>query len=316
MTSFLIFCLSIALSISALVSERMVGIDWDFHPDAITYVTISNSVAEHIYDSPLAIMNNAHYLWVSFLGSSVGLVIACNIFFWGITNTILYNSLVDKVKAKGSYFLWGIFIIFLFSPYRMHLSTTILKDTIIFLLLSCIFSLRNKLLPIVFLCMWRLASIFYLINLFSRRLLICTVFFGLIATYFSFDFIFEYAVKLDEADMQFRDFDVVPAFKEYGFGGTLLRMLLWPVIALTGAYAVISPSVFFFPLAIGSISSFMLSLIIVSRFNFFSYAQIFLGMAFFAFFATGFTTFLRYVYPLIAVFPLILLYHENNFKRS
>jgi hypothetical protein len=316
MTSTLIFSFSIGLSISMLLIERMVGIDWDFHPDVITYVTISDSVAEHIYDTPLNIMNNAHYLWVSFLGSNVGLVVAFNMFFWGITNLILYNSIVDKVKEKGSYFLWGIFILFLFSPYRMHLSTTMLKDTIIILLLTCIFSLRNKWLPIIFLFIWRLAAIFYFINLLSRRLLIFTLFFGLIATYFSFDFIFEYAAKQDEADMQFRDFDLVPAFKEYGIIGTLLRISLWPVIALTGAYAVISPSLFFFPLAIGSISSLILSLFIVSRFNFFSYLQIFLGMALFAFFATGFTTFIRYVYPLISVFPLILLYHETNFKRS
>lgn len=316
MTSFLIFCLSIGLSISTLLIERMVGIEWDFHPDAVTYVTISDSVAQHIFDAPLNIMNNAHYLWVSFLGSSVGLVVAFNMFFWGVTNSILFNSLVDKVKEKGSYFLWGIFMIFLFSPYRMHLSTTMLKDTIILLLLTCIFSMRNKWLPIGFICMWRLASIFYLINLLSRKLLIFTMFFGLIATYLSFDFIFEYAAKQDEADMQFRDFDLVPAFKEYGFIGTLLRISLWPLIALTGAYAVISPSVFFFPLAMGSICSLILSCFIFSRFSLFTHAQIFLGMALFAFFATGFTTFIRYVYPLISVLPLILLYHETNFKKS
>ncbi len=294
----------------------MVGIEWDFHPDAVTYVTISSSVAQHIYDTPLNVMNNAHYLWVSFLGSSVSLVVAFNMFFWGITNSILYTSLVDKVKAKGSYFLWGIFMIFIFSPYRMHLSTTMLKDTIILLFLACIFGLRNKWLPVAFIFMWRLASIFYLINLLSRKLLILIIFCGLVATYFSFDFILEYAFKQDEADMQFRDFDLVPAFKEYGFVGTLLRMSLWPVIALTGAYAVISPSVFFFPLAIGSISALILSCFIVSRFSFFSCVQIFLSMALFAFFATGFTTFIRYVYPLISVLPLILLYHETNFRKS
>lgn len=315
MKSFLIFCISIGLSISTLLIERMVGIEWDFHPDAVTYVTISSSVAEHIYDTPLNVMNNAHYLWVSFLGSSVSLVVAFNIFFWGITNSILYTSLVDKVKVNGSYFLWGIFVIFLFSPYRMHLSTTMLKDTIIFLFLTCIFSLRNKLLPVAFIFMWRLASIFYLINLLSRKLLIFTIFFGLVATYLSFDFILEYGLKRDEADMQFRDFDLVPAFKDYGFIGTLLRMSLWPMIALTGAFVVISPSFFFFPLAIGSVSALILSCFVVTRFSLFSCVQIFLGMALFAFFATGFTTFLRYVYPLISVLPLILLYHEASFKK-
>jgi hypothetical protein len=293
----------------------MVGIDWDFHPDAFTYATKSSIFTENFYDNPVIILNGAHYLWVNFLGSSISFVVAFNMFFWGITNAILYNSLLDKVRAKGSYLLWGVFILFLFSPYRLHLSTTILKDTIIILLLTCIFALKNKWLPLSLIVIWRAASIFYLISLISRKIFLFTIFFGLLIAYLNFDWILEYAEKQDEADMQFRDFDVIPSFKEYEFTGTVLRMLLWPILALTGSYAVVSPSTFFFPLATGSIASLVLSYFVTTKINFFLLGQILLGMAFFAFFATGFTTYLRYVYPLISIFPLILLNNQYNFKK-
>lgn len=314
MTSFLIFSLSIILSISTLFIERAVGIDWDFHPDAFTYSTNSNAFVEKFYDNPLVIVNGAHYLWVSILGSSVSLVVAFNMFFWGITNAILCNSLLDKLKERGSFFLWGVFIIFLFSPYRLHLSTTVLKDTIIILLLTCIFALKSKWLPIGLIFIWRAASIFYFVSLFSRKIFLLSIFFALLFTFFNFGLVLEYAEKIDGENMNFRDFDNIPSFKEYEFIGTLLRMLLWPVLAFTGSYAVISPSVFFFPLAMGSIASLVLSYFVSSKINFLVLGQILLGMSFFAFFATGFTTYLRYVYPFISIFPLILLYHENRFN--
>lgn len=314
-SSYFIFFLSILFSIVTIFIEREIGIDWDFHPDAVTYVSISDDVAEGIIDNPLHIINNAHYLWVSFLGSSTNIVVALNIFFWGITNTIIYNSLAEKLRIRDSSFLWLVFILFLFSPYRLHLSTTMLKDTIVILLLTCSFVVKNKWLPLTLLLTWRAAAIFYLINLLTRKIFIFAVFMGLLVLTVNFDFVSQYAAGHDQANMQFRDFDTVPPFKEYEFVGILLRMLLWPIFALTGFYALISPSIFFFPLAIGSIASLTLYCLISKKFNFFSLGQILFTMALFAFFATGFTSYIRYVYPIISIIPIILLYHEYKIKK-
>ncbi len=44
---FLIFSLSILACLFVLSIERLAGIGWDFHPDANTYITISNGAVSN-----------------------------------------------------------------------------------------------------------------------------------------------------------------------------------------------------------------------------------------------------------------------------
>jgi hypothetical protein len=210
------------------------------------------------------------------------------------------------------------FFFFIFNPYRLHLSTTLLKETIIIFLLTLIFefSFRIKLLPLGLIFIWRFASLFYLTLLLPKRLYLVIWFLLLGFACFNFEYVHEFAKNQDMADMQFRDFDLVPAFKEYGFNGTLLRMFAWPLFALSGFYFIISPSVFFFPLVVGSIASLFVTYSCVSRLKFFNWFQIFTVLSCFAYFATGFTTYLRYVYPIISLLPLIFIYRDANFKNE
>ena len=317
MRSWIVFFASIFLACTTLFVERFFGIDWDFHPDSVTYATKSLEMMGQVHDNFLVIFDTGHYYWMAILGMSVGWGIAFNMIFYSITNVLLYNALSRLVFAKANLLLFSAFFVFVFNPYRLHLSTTILKDTIIILFLTFLLLCRGRLLSLFLLFCWRVGVLLYLLILVPRKWFYWIFIPLALLVAVNHAYIVEYARNQDLADMQFRDFDLVPAFKEFGFLGTIMRMLMWPFFALTGVFAIVSPSIFFYPLAIGSLSSLVLCLFVVKHGGFLVWIQIIISMSLFAFFATGFTTYIRYVYPVISLLPLFVMFHiQKNGHES
>ena len=73
-----------------LFLERYLGIEWDFHPDARTYI---ESPAEKYKDISFGnlMIGNYFYVLVTLLNNSIGKVILFNIIIYSITNVALAN---------------------------------------------------------------------------------------------------------------------------------------------------------------------------------------------------------------------------------
>jgi len=105
--------------------------------------------------------------------------------------------------------------------------------------------------------------------------------------------------------MTFRDFDKVPTFNEFGFFGILLRAAIWPFFVLTGVYLFISPSVAFFPLALGSFLVQIWCKFFLKKSG--MLIQVYASCFAIALFVNGFTSYLRYTFPLILIIPILIM---------
>jgi len=301
----LIFFASISACLFLLLIERLVGIEWDFHPDAITYITLSNGVASNL--DIRSVFGSSFYILVDILNSKVWLLIAFNIFIYSITNVALILFLKKSIGLhKGK--LGILFLLVVFNPYRIHLSVHVLKDTLIifglvyffttsriysWLLLLLTFSLTNR-------------TAIYLITIISKKNLIIVAIsvISFIALQ-SEEAIFSILNVQDQVDMRFRDFDQVPSFFEFGLLGAFIRAIVWPFLYLTGVFFLLSPSIMYLPIAVGSL--------FLQFWHFKEYRRpalyfkVYLSMSVLAFLMPGFTSFIRYSLPLLTILPILLI---------
>ena len=172
----LVFLLSFLASAVLLGLERAVGLGWDFHPDSVTYATTSEAVYESIVENWIGLFNNGYYVVAYLLGESIVAITLMNMLVFALTNGFIYKL----IREKSHYPVTGaLMLLLLLNPYRVHLSTTLLKETLIIFLLILIVSSSNtaRVLPIVGMFILRIASPLYLIVLMPRRLL----FYGVLA---------------------------------------------------------------------------------------------------------------------------------------
>jgi hypothetical protein len=194
-------------------------------------------------------------------------------------------------------------------PYRVHLAVHVLKDTlIIFFLLNFLSQKKiSWLLNAFFITGLRLFSIAYLSVFVKKKYF----YLGGLIVFISAVYLSEELIALleatNEVDMAFREFDNVPNFSAYGLFGVLLRAFLWPLFAFSGVYIFLSPSLGFAPLALGSIAISIASYLLFKRppIN----LQALMVFAIVALLTTGFTTYIRYCFPLLVLIPL-LRFHE------
>ena len=137
-----IFIVSILSSISLLIVERFFGIGWDYHPDAIRYINDSISTANILLDTnPRYIFNNFYYFIVAGFNQNYSLLILLNILIFAFTNSLLAHFIFQQSSERKFDKKVIIFLVFLiiFSPYRVHLSIHLLKDTLIIFAVTAIF---------------------------------------------------------------------------------------------------------------------------------------------------------------------------------
>jgi hypothetical protein len=319
MNRFSIFLISAFISIFTLLIERSVGIGWDYHPDAVTYVTTSAEVSNVIFNNNiLQIFNNAYYVWAYMFNQNIYTLTTINIIIFSLTNVWIFSyhkKNADKFRSKAGIAYFSLFVIMM-NPYRLHLSTTILKDTMIIGLL--VFMTVSKIrysgiiFPIIF--AFRVASAFYLaVHLRRNQLIIVLIVSMMIAAVYS-NLLIETLLQFNSADMQMREYDTIPKFQNLGLIGVFARAVVWPILATTGLFAVVSPAAAFFPVALGSIANQFYCYINHRRLAF--PLAIFVPMAIFGALVTGYTSYIRYIYPLLIVLPIVATRNYVSVKQS
>ena len=310
-SSVYIFIASAILSLLALTVERAVGIDWDFHPDSVTYATASVDIAHNVLESGFfSGFNNLYYLIVASLNMNIYAVTTMNIILFSLTNIKIYQlhnilTLKSNLLSKSKY----LSLLVLFNPYRIHLSTTMLKDNlIIYLFILSIFPVIKYRYLIPLFAMRVVSVIYYLILIKKNHL----YFLGALAfgAVLIFPDLFDLIDTFNMQEMDFRDFNIVPSFQNYGIYGSFIRASIWPVITLTGFYLALSPSLLFLPLAIGQ----WMQLYYMKKMGLRIFDVRVLSILFlFSLMVTGYTSYLRYVLPIMVISPFVGIF---IFKRE
>lgn len=299
-----VFALSILSSAAALGLERLIGIGWDFHPDSVTYATTSTDVFAAITQDWMQLPNNAYYVISHLLGQNVIAITIMNMILFSLTNSMIYKFIKQRTAYKISILTA---LLLLLNPYRLHLSTTMLKDTIIIFFAVALIAAPPLIKIPAFLSMFflRVASPIYLIAITPRKY-IKYLFFGvLIATIVFWDSTIARLLEFNDQEMKLREFDKIPTFQEYGIIGSLLRAITWSALAFTGIFALISPALAFFPVAAGS----LMTLLFLKRTtgHFTIPIQLMIATSIFGIMVTGFTAYIRYIYPLLVIWPMIAI---------
>lgn len=305
----IVFIISFVSALLFLGLERLVGIEWDFHPDAETYVFKYSDMAEYLLQqNVLTWLNNSYYLVSYLFNGNMVILILINIIAYSFTNVIFYKSfsyfLEENQLNSSLIFLFYIWI-FVF-PYRLHLSVQVLKDTLIILFLSIIYSKSKfRYLGWVPILLLRVFCVFYVLPLLSTKYLKIFLFIFLLGFFAFPDEILTALADKNDVSMTFRDFDVVPTFSELGLLGVFIRSMVWPIFGLTGVYILISPSIAFFPVALGTLFTQIWAKKCVNKWAI--SLGVFLTLSAIAALVNGFTSYIRYTFPMIVVLPLILL---------
>ena len=304
----MIFIISLIINIIALILERLIGIGWDFHVDSVTYIESINNYELKSILSLSDLSNNLHYYVVSLLGS-IELIISFNIILASLTNKIIYDNVIRNISLRS---IKLALIIFLFNPYKIHLATTILKDTaIIYFLAIALFSKFSS-IGIILGGLYRNAFVFYLA--FNQKISkYFYILFPIIVIWYLYVIGFSF-ITFEEhigSEMIFREFDKIPTFNQYGpFIGAFLRAIVWPISVLTGSFFILSPTLEYLPLFLGSLfllfALFKIKITIVKLFPFF------LLFSFYAIITPGFTTYYRYIFPILSLIPYIHVFGNKK----
>lgn len=300
--------LSFLTSAVVLGAERAVGIGWDFHPDSVHYATSSEEAYISIVDNWAGVFNAGYYVLSYFLGQSVVAITLMNMILFALTNGFIYKSIKDQSPYPISAYL---LLLLLLNPYRIHLSTTMLKDTLIIFLMILLVrsSFATCTVSFLSLVVLRVASPVYLITLIPRRFIFYIALAGLALMAAFWDTVFGRILEFNEQEMQLRDFDRIPTFQELGFWGSIIRGITWSLLALSGTFALISPAPAFIPVAIGSV----MTLVFLKKATG-SYKiplQLLIATSIFGVMVTGFTSYIRYIYPILVAWPLIVVIRND-----
>ena len=311
MPSLSVFVLSLLISGLALLIERKVGIGWDFHPDVVTYITENSSVIESGW---MALPNQLYYFIANWVGGDVSILISLNIIAYSLTNVLITKaylnySFSNTAINRGAIFKLMVLGWLLFTPYRLHLAIHGLKDSFIILSL-CTFSYYHgrtaySWLAWIPLLLLRVYASFYALLFVRGRFIVLGMLVVLIGiTFFDFSML-EFLQERNETDMRAREFDTIPPFSELGLLGTFLRMIIWPLLIVSGAFAVISPALLFIPVAIEVVLSRIWSRYVLGNWGL--TVGIVLCMMIIAAFVNSFTAYIRYVYPVLIIAPVIMM---------
>jgi hypothetical protein len=305
----LVFFTSIVAALVLWAIENLVGIHWDFHPDAITYTSDSFEMVGNLLDSGFfASFNNFYYFVATILQQNVILLVTLNVIVYALTNISIFiyvKKIAEFNNVKFNLKLMLFLACILFMPYRLHLAVHVLKDTlIIFFLIQLLSKSKvNLLVNGFFIAGLRLFSLLYLSVLIKKKYFYMGAFLVGIVVIFTNQQIIELIESRNDVDMTFREFDIVPNFVTYGLFGSLVRAILWPIFAFTGTYLLLSPSIAFVPIAIGS-----MAMCIVSYWAYKIPAINFQSLIIFGIIAmltSGFTTYIRYCFPLLILAPIL-----------
>ena len=312
--SIIIFSLSVFSVLILLSLERAVGIGWDYHRDSITYAEDSFAIVDGILSQGImSIPNGGYYFITSFFNQDIYLITTYNIFLFSLTN-VYFAKLHWRITSDHRRLITFILLFLLFNPYRMHLASTLLKDTTVIFLMSLVFYYfpKNKVMALTIffpLFLVRIVSVVYLAILVPLRYWKYLIIPVLVLAFLFPDILVERLDASNDVSLKNREYDNMPTFQEFGYLGSLIRGLVWPFLALTGTFLIFTPALAFLFVALGSFMNmvYVWKVARTTPITLYVYAPMFI----LAVLAPGFASYIRYVYPLVALSPLIVLFYQD-----
>lgn len=308
-----IFIVSLIAVFIVRFLEISVGIDHGFHPDSLHYIEFYHIFTTNKINS-LSSLNNGYYYVVSFFNGDVNSLIIFNQFIFAVTNVLIFKIFGNKYNN-----LKLIQYIILFLPYRLHLSAHVLKDTIIIFLILCTYyaSLRSFPIFVLLTSLFRVsvAPIVIAIRFTPKRRIY--MFIGILILLIMVSMIPElssFLLDRSEADMGGREYFDVPFSNASGFLELFVKATLWPTLAKTGFFSVVSPH----PVTIAiSLEPIILTAWAVyhRRLQNYLFENGVLAMVIIALLVTSFGAYYRYVYPFM-ILDYILMAKRYMSNRS
>jgi len=298
-TSVILF-VNVLFLVLMLILQIILGIGPGLaHVDEVTYLTYSsNSCSNQLTVSQ--IIGRSYYCFVKVLNFEIAFILTIQCGLYLLTSFIIYSRLKDMCTTSYSYFL---LILLVFDPYRAHLALHVLKET--FIILGVILLQKNVIVGFLLTTAFRFYSFIYLLIFLRARAMVFVIFFFTAIIMIFQPSIISHILMSGNADMQFRDFDLVPTFNDFGLAGDLLRAMVWPIFLISGTFLFISPSILFLPVALGGLFTLLFLLKMKPPISVF--LGPFMVLALLALIAPGFTTFTRYAYPVVIALPLLVL---------
>lgn len=342
------FITSIFVSITALYIERKIlGLGPLYHPDAAHYLkyqskyfylSLDYSVFENIKNYLFNFENGSLYYSIVHLfydlndyvnfSTPYRNIIKFNIFIYALTNMLILSCLIKKFDREKNidFSTLLIVIFFCFLPYKVHLSVNVLKETIIFFLLSIYVLYPNK---ITFLTSFfigtpmRLSFGFYYLSLieFNKKYLknyypiLILMIIGVGLWYFKNIYthhdelnFMEFLEKRNESNMGGRSFDAMPSFTDYGLYGSILRVVVWPIVFLSGTFIFFSKSVYLYIIAFEII--ILQSLFFYKNKKFILSLGLIIFLALVSIYVNTYTAYIRYCYLAINLYFLKIILNK------
>lgn len=336
-----VFLLSFLICLIFYTIEGILGIDRFYHPDSLYYLKgIPNLKFVHLIENPNRILSSGYLLISNFFYNNYYLLIILNFIIYSLTNVLIYKKIfknnfcyLDNLK------LFLLFYLLFLEPYRLHLASHVLKETlIIFFVISIVFLKSNylKLFFLILIEIFRKNGWIYILiyltysnlKIFNQKKIIILVFITILIFILFlvlngnfYNYILEEisiingTIKnLFNRDMPTRFYDNVILFRDYGYPvGSILKNILWPVLLLSGFFMFFVSSILFkFLGLIMFLNNFVIYFI--SKKTFISPGLLII-LILISIYTSSYTAMYRYSY--VAVYSSIIYFFYNlNFNNE
>ena len=336
-----IFILSFFICLFFYIFEWLLGIDRFYHPDSSHYLKSNEFNLNILIANPFSIVNRGYYAITNLLFNNYYLLILLNFILYSLTNILIFQKIYKKYfNELNNTKLFFLFYLLFLDPYRLHLASHVLKETIIIFIIICIILINSKIIKIFsifLLVVFRKNSWIYLLIFltFTRIFIVLknkifyifiTLFLIIFISFIllnqnSLDFLQNTTesiikrIKLyDAQQMPMRFYDHVPQFKDYGFPlGFILKNITWPIMLISGFFIFFVSSLLFKLLALIVLINNLLVFIITKK-TFISLGLL-LILVMISIYTSSYTSMFRYSYIALYTSTVYFFYHFNIKKN-
>ena len=272
--SYQIFILSFLICLLFYLVEGLFDVDRFYHPDSSYYLKPTSLYSlKGIFFNPVVLSNNG-YLYVSkYLFNNYYLLILLNFILYSVTNVLIYNYVFKKYfKILNNLKLIFLFYLLFLDPYRLHLASHVLKETILISIITIIILSNMKIIKILFVFLLEIfrgnswiylfvfitfskikkiirKKFFYITVLLFFLLLISISIFSQIAQdtiQNILQLIINNIKEYNSKEMPIRSYDQVSQFKNFDFPfNFILKNITWPLMLVSGFFMFFVSSMLF-----------------------------------------------------------------------
>jgi hypothetical protein len=272
--SYQIFILSFIICLIFYLAEGLLGIERFYHPDSTFYLKpISLYSFKAFLHNPTLWFHKGYLLVSKYLYNNYYLLILLNFILYSVTNVLIYNFVFKKYfKILNNLKLILLFYLLFLDPYRLHLASHILKETILIFILTVIILSNIKIIKIFFVFLLEIfrsnswiylfifitfskikkiikKKVFYIsIFLFFLLVIIISIFSQIAQDTIQniLQLIINYIKEYNSKEMPMRSYDQVSQFKNFDFPfNFILKNITWPFMLVSGFFMFFVSSMLF-----------------------------------------------------------------------